>query len=69
MLFKSDKNKKEKPLRKALKIYSPDEVIKAGGVDKFAQEIGHKSASQEIAGSIKFIDGEWAQIQKMLEED
>lgn len=41
MLFKGNKNKGEKATKKAGKIYSIDEVVKAGGADKFARKIGH----------------------------
>lgn len=69
MLFKFNRNKEENVSKKPLKIYSPDEVIKAGGADKFASKIGHKSASEEIAGSIPFTDEEWAEVEKLLEND
>jgi hypothetical protein len=69
MLFKFNQDKEVKPARKPLKIYSPDEVVKAGGADKFAKKIGHKSVSEEIAGSIPFTDEEWAEVEKMLEKD
>ncbi len=70
MLFKGNKNKEEKSARKPLKIYSPDEVVKAGGADKFARKIGHIPLTKRTdIPSIDFTDEEWAEVEKILKSD
>ncbi len=70
MLFKFNKNKEEKPARKALKIYSPDEVTKAGGADKFARRIGHVPLTKRRdVPTIDFTEQEWKEVEETLKND
>jgi hypothetical protein len=70
MLFKFNKDKEVKPARKPLKIYSPDEVVKAGGADKFARKIGHIPLTKRTdIPSIEFTDEEWAEVEKIMKND
>lgn len=70
MLFKFNKNKEDKPVRKALKVYSPDEVVKAGGADKFAKKIGHVPLTKRTdVPTIDFTEEEWEEVEKTLKND
>ncbi|QHT65669.1 hypothetical protein GXP67_02800 [Rhodocytophaga rosea] len=52
---------------KSLKIHSPDDVVKAGGADAYARQIGHIPAKEWP--TIDFTDEEWAQIEEMMKND
>lgn len=70
MLFKFDRDKEESLSKKPLKVYSPDEVIKAGGADKFARKIGHVPLTKrDDVPTIEFTDEEWQQVEKSLKND
>jgi hypothetical protein len=69
MLFKGKKREAEQPVNRTLKVYSPAEVVEAGGPDKFAKKIGHESASEEISKTDQIPEEEWPEIEKMLERD
>ena len=52
-----------------MNVHKVSDVIKAGGIEKYAKLKGLKSVSAKLAGSIEFTDKEWKKMLKLMKED